>query len=324
MTNTNGSMKRVDEMNWTEICIHTSQEAAESVSFCLDEAGISGIIIEDPHDLHKARASQFGEIYELDPSDYPEEGIRIIAYLPENGKTDEKIEEIRSAINGLRAFHDLGKNEITKRTVREEDWATAWKKYYKPLQITDRITIKPTWEDYKVRSDKELLIEMDPGMAFGTGTHPTTVLSIQALEKYLSKNDIVIDVGSGSGVLSITAAKLGADKVYAFDLDDVAVTSSKANIELNSLSEKVTVRQNDLLDGIRLEADLIVSNILAEIIVKFVADAWKNLKSGGFFITSGIIKDKEQLVTKELKKYQFEIVEVNEQEDWMSIIARKP
>jgi len=311
-------------MNWTEICIHTSQEAAESVSFCLDEAGISGIIIEDPHDLHKARASQFGEIYELDPSDYPEEGIRIIAYLPENGKTDEKIEEIRSAINGLRAFHDLGKNEITKRTVREEDWATAWKKYYKPLQITDRITIKPTWEDYKVRSDKELLIEMDPGMAFGTGTHPTTVLSIQALEKYLSKNDIVIDVGSGSGVLSITAAKLGADKVYAFDLDDVAVTSSKANIELNSLSEKVTVRQNDLLDGIRLEADLIVSNILAEIIVKFVADAWKNLKSGGFFITSGIIKDKEQLVTKELKKYQFEIVEVNEQEDWMSIIARKP
>jgi ribosomal protein L11 methyltransferase len=317
-------MKRVDEMNWTEICIHTSQEAAESVSFCLDEAGISGIIIEDPHDLHKARASQFGEIYELDPSDYPEEGIRIIAYLPENGKTDEKIEEIRSAINGLRAFHDLGKNEITKRTVREEDWATAWKKYYKPLQITDRITIKPTWEDYKVRSDKELLIEMDPGMAFGTGTHPTTVLSIQALEKYLSKNDIVIDVGSGSGVLSITAAKLGADKVYAFDLDDVAVTSSKANIELNSLSEKVTVRQNDLLDGIRLEADLIVSNILAEIIVKFVADAWKNLKSGGFFITSGIIKDKEQLVTKELKKYQFEIVEVNEQEDWMSIIARKP
>lgn len=311
-------------MNWTEVCIHTTREAVESISYVLHEAGLSGLIIEDPLDLIKARDSQFGEIYELNPNDYPEEGVRIKAYLPVNSYLKDSIAEIREEINKLTDYHDMGKNEITLSEVHEEDWATAWKKYYKPLQVTDNITIKPIWETYEPKRDSEIIIEMDPGMAFGTGTHPTTVLSIQALEKYAEPSNIVIDVGSGSGVLSIAAAKLGAEKVYAYDLDEVAVKSSKSNIAMNELTDKISVKQNNLLRNVDLQAEVIVSNILAEIIVKFVDDAWKNLKNKGFFITSGIIETKKETVLEQLKHQGFEIIEVNELEEWISIVAMKP
>lgn len=310
-------------MKWTEICIHTTHEAVESVSYVLHEAGVNGLIIEDPLDLKKNQLGQFGEIYELDPNDYPEEGVRIKAYLPVNSYLKDSIDEIKQAIDNLAEFHDLGKNEITLTEVHEEDWATAWKQYYKPIHVTEKITIKPIWEEYEQKKDDEIIIEMDPGMAFGTGTHPTTVLSIQAIEKYLKPSDVVIDVGSGSGVLSIAAAKLGAGKVYAFDLDEVAVKSSRTNVDVNKLSDKITVNQNDLLQGIDLNADMIVSNILAEIIVKFIDDAWKNLKRDGIFITSGIIKHKEATVLEGLKNQGFDIVETVELEDWISIITKK-
>lgn len=313
----------MENMNWSEICIHTTREAVESISYILHEAGANGIVIEDPLDLEKARTSQFGEIYELNPDDFPKEGVRIKSYLPENSLLKQTVEGIRQEINKLSEFLNLGKNEITIHKVREEDWATAWKKYYKPIRVTDTITIKPIWEIYDQEQD-EIVIEMDPGMAFGTGTHPTTMLSIQALEKYLKPSDIVIDVGSGSGILSITAAKLGAEKVYAFDLDEVAVKSSKENIKMNQLTKEIIVKQNDLLKGVDLKADVIVSNILAEIIVKFIDDAWGNLKKEGIFITSGIIEDKKDSVIQGLETQGFEIVEVNQLEDWISIIAQKP
>lgn len=311
-------------MNWTEICIHTTNEAIESISYVLHEAGVSGLLIEDPLDLVKARNTQYGEIFELNPNDYPDEGVRIKAYLPVNSYLKDSIDDIKQSINNLSAFIDLGKNEVTLSEINEEDWATAWKKYYKPAQISERITIKPTWENYQPKTEDEIIIELDPGMAFGTGTHPTTVLSIQALEKYSKSAATVIDVGCGSGVLSIVAAKLGAEKVYAFDLDEVAVKSSQENIGISGLSDKITVRKNDLLNGIDIKADIIVSNILAEIIVKFIGDAWNNLNQNGVFITSGIIKDKMEMVLAELRKQGFEVIETNEQDEWISIIARKP
>lgn len=160
-------------------------------------------------------------------------------------------------------------------------------------------------------------------MAFGTGTHPTTVLSIQALEQYLQTDDLVIDVGCGSGVLSIASALLGAREVHAYDLDDIAVKSTSINSKLNNNDHRIQVKQNNLLDHIDLKADVIVSNILAEIIVRFTKEAWHNLRSGGIFITSGIIKAKKQLVLDDLKKNGFSILEVNEMEDWVAIIAKK-
>lgn len=311
-------------MKWTEISIQTTNEAVESISYILHEAGASGLVTEDPQDLIKAYDSPFGEVYALDPNDYPEEGVRIKSYLPVNSYLLDTIEEIKQKINDLRTFGiDIGKNEVTMSEVDEEDWATAWKKYYKPVQISERITIKPTWETYEPKDKDEIIIELDPGMAFGTGTHPTTKLSLQALDQYSKGNEVVIDVGCGSGVLSIAAAKLGAENIYAYDLDEIAVKSSKMNIEQNQLSDKITVKQNNLLNGIDLHADIIVSNILAEIIVKFVDDAWNNLKKEGIFITSGIIQNKKQIVLDEMKVHGFEILEINELEEWISIIAKK-
>ena len=229
-------------MKWSEISIHTTNEAVEPISNILHEAGASGVVIEDPFELVKEREDQFGEIYQLNPQDYPEEGVIVKAYLPVNSFLGETVDEIKEAINNLILFNiDIGKNSVSISEVNEEEWATAWKKYYHPVKISERFTIVPTWEEYTPVSSDELIIELDPGMAFGTGTHPTTVMSIQALERTVKKDDSVIDVGTGSGVLSIAAAMLGAEKVTALDLDEVAVQSAKINIKLNKVHPVVDV-----------------------------------------------------------------------------------
>ncbi|GIO22079.1 50S ribosomal protein L11 methyltransferase [Oceanobacillus sp. J11TS1] len=312
-------------MKWSEITILTTNEAVEPISNILHETGASGLVIEDPLDLERFEGEGFGEIIELDPANYPEEGVRVKAYLPMNSFLGETVNEIKQAINQLLLYDiDLGKNQVTLSEVHEEEWASAWKKYYKPVKISNRITITPTWEDYQPVSTDELIIELDPGMAFGTGTHPTTVLSVQGLETYVQPGDKVIDVGCGSGVLSIASVKLGAESVQAFDLDDVAVKSTTTNVKLNDLHDKVTVKQNNLLDGVEGHADVIVSNILAEIIVRFVQDAYSNLRPGGYFITSGIIQNKKQLVRERLVEAGFDIISISEMEDWISIVAQKP
>ena len=223
-------------LKWSEISIHTTNEAVEPISNILHEAGASGVVIEDPLELVKEREDQFGEIYQLNPQDYPEEGVIVKAYLSVNSFLGETVDEIKEAVNNLILFNiDIGKNSVSVSEVNEEEWATAWKKYYHPVKISERFTVVPTWEEYTPVSSDELIIELDPGMAFGTGTHPTTVMSIQGLERFVKSDDVVIDVGTGSGVLSIASAMLGAKKVTALDLDEVAVESAKMNIKLNKV-----------------------------------------------------------------------------------------
>ncbi|WP_186576452.1 50S ribosomal protein L11 methyltransferase [Aquibacillus kalidii] len=312
-------------MKWSELSIQTTNEAIEPISNILHEAGASGVVIEDPNDLIKERDTFLGEIYELNPDDYPEEGVLLKAYLPVNSFLGETVEEIKQAINGLLLYDiDLGSNQITVSEVNEEEWATAWKKYYKPVKISERVTITPTWEEYTPVSSDEIIIELDPGMAFGTGTHPTTVLSIQALERQLKSGDQVIDVGCGSGVLSIASVLLGADRVQAFDLDEIAVRTTKLNAKLNKVEQQIESKQNNLLDNVDKQVDVIVANILAEIILRFEKDAFDRLKPGGTFITSGIIQAKKQLVKDALISAGFVDLEVNQMEDWISIIAKKP
>ncbi|WP_026078498.1 50S ribosomal protein L11 methyltransferase [Saccharococcus caldoxylosilyticus] len=311
-------------MKWSEISIHTTHEAVEAISNILHEAGAGGVVIEDPYDLIKEREDWFGEVYELNPDDYPEEGVIIKAYLPVNSFLGETVEEIKQAINNLLLYDiDIGKNKITISEVNEEEWATAWKKYYNPVKISEKFTIVPTWEVYEPVSSDELIIELDPGMAFGTGTHPTTVMCIQALEKYVKPGDKVIDVGTGSGILSIAAAMLGAKSVRALDLDPVAVDSARLNVKLNKVQHIVTVSQNNLLDHIDERANIIVSNILAEIILRFVDDAYRLLEKDGYFITSGIIQAKKQEVKDGLTAAGFVIEETLVMEDWVAFIAKK-
>lgn len=311
-------------MKWSEISIHTTHEAVEAISNILHEAGAGGVVIEDPFELTKERETTYGEIYQLNPDDYPEEGVIIKAYLPVNSFLGETVEEIKQAINNLMLYNiDIGRNKITISEVNEEEWATAWKKYYNPVKISERFTIVPTWETYEPVSSDELIIELDPGMAFGTGTHPTTVMCIQALEKTVKEGDTVVDVGTGSGILSIAAAMLGAKRVHALDLDPVAVESAKLNVKLNKVHDVVTVSQNNLLDRMDEQADVIVANILAEIILRFVDDAYRLLRSDGVFITSGIIRTKKQEVKEGLLRAGFTIEETLTMEDWVAFIAKK-
>ncbi|MEX2104418.1 MAG: 50S ribosomal protein L11 methyltransferase, partial [Bacilli bacterium] len=280
-------------MKWTEICIHTTQEAIEIVANVLHEVGASGVVIEDPEVLEREWESPFGEFYQLSPDDYPTEGVFVKGYLASEGcDVEQLVMEIKSS---LQSFHNidihLGQQKITVSEIDEEEWATVWKQYYKPLQITDRITIKPTWEEYNPSED-EIIIELDPGMAFGTGTHPTTSLCIKALQSSIQGGEEIYDVGCGTGVLSIAAAKLGASRVTAFDLDYVAVESATANVSMNHVSNHIEVMQNNLLEGITTPVDIIVANILAEVILLFASDAYQLLKEEGLFITSGIINSK--------------------------------
>lgn len=311
-------------MKWSEISILTTNEAVEPISNILHEAGASGVVIEDPLELEKEREDQFGEIYQLNPDDYPEEGVIIKAYLPVNSFLGETVDEIKEAINNLIIFNiDIGLNKVSISEVNEEEWATAWKKYYNPVKISEKFTIVPTWEDYTPVNTDELIIELDPGMAFGTGTHPTTVMCIQALERTVKPGDTVVDVGTGSGVLSIAAAKLGAARIQAMDLDDVAVKVAKLNIKLNKVQNVATVSQNNLLDGVAEGADIVVANILAEVILRFADDAGKVVKNGGYFITSGIIQQKKEVVKDAVINAGFEIEEIISMEDWVAIIAQK-
>ncbi|MDQ0269507.1 50S ribosomal protein L11 methyltransferase [Cytobacillus purgationiresistens] len=311
-------------MKWSEISVHTTNEAVEPISNILHEAGASGVVIEDPFELIKERRDQFGEIYQLDPQDYPTEGVIVKAYLPINSFLGETVEEIKEAINNLILFNiDIGKNEVSISEVNEEEWATAWKKYYHPVKISERFTIVPTWEEYTPVSSDELIIELDPGMAFGTGTHPTTVMCIQALERTIQDGDQVIDVGTGSGVLSIAAAMLGSEKVKALDLDEVAVNSARINIKLNKVHDRVDVSQNNLLDGVNEQVDVVVANILAEVILRFTDDVARAVKTGGYFIASGIIQQKKQDVKDAIVAAGFDIVETIQMEDWVAIIGKK-
>ncbi|MGO4887239.1 50S ribosomal protein L11 methyltransferase [Anaerobacillus sp. MEB173] len=311
-------------MKWSELSIHTTQEAVEPISNIFHEAGASGVVIEDPFDLFKERESKYGEIYQLSPDDYPKEGVIVKAYLPVTSCLGETVDAIKEAINGLLIYDiDLGHNDISLTEVNEEEWATAWKKYYKPVKVSQKITITPTWEEYEPISTDECIIELDPGMAFGTGTHPTTILCIQALEKKVNEDDFIIDVGTGTGILSIAAAKLGAKRVEALDLDEVAVQSAKINVKLNKVHDVVQVRQNNLLENITEQADIIVANILAEVIVRFIEDAHTILKPNGTFITSGIIQGKKQEVKEALQEHGFQIEETLQMDDWVAFIAKK-
>lgn len=311
-------------MKWMELSVLTTNEAVEPISNILHEAGASGVVIEDSFELEKERVDQFGELYELNPSDFPTAGVRVKAYLAATSFIYETVEEIKLAIANLRTYNiNIGPGEVTLHEVDEEDWATAWKQYYHPVKISNRFTVVPTWEDYQPVASDELIIELDPGMAFGTGTHPTTVMCLQALEKTIQPGHSVIDVGTGSGVLSIGAALLGAQHVHALDLDEVAVTAARENIQLNQVTDRIEVVHGNLLDSVEAPADVVVANILADIILSFTSDAYTMVKEGGYYITSGIIGARKDDVRNGLEAAGFVIEEVMMMEDWVAIIARK-
>jgi len=306
------------------------------ISNFLHELGAGGVSIEESGTLSKIRDTSYGQWYEYPLNDIPEGRAEIKGYFALGTGMDTVMSHLKARVDELADYDiDTGNPAYDLKEVDDEDWANAWKQYFKPVRISDKLTIKPTWEDY-APSPEEIIIELDPGMAFGTGTHATTSLCLQAIERHVKPGDDVIDVGTGSGILSIGAAKLGARAVLAVDLDPVAVSSARENAHLNGLDETIDVRLSDLLgvltaDGagesaslnVHLPVDVVVANILAEVILMFIGDVHAALKTGGLYIASGIITEKEQQVVDELQSHGFEIIDKSIDSAWVVIVARK-
>lgn len=310
-------------MKWAEVSIQTIHEAVELVANIMHELGAGGVIIEDPEDFELGLEGLEDQI-EITTDNFPEEAVYVKAFFPTNSYLLETIEQIKAELSKLRDFGiNIGEGSIFIAEVHEDDWSSNWKQYYKPISISDKFLIAPVWENFELENPDQMVIKLDPGMAFGTGTHPSTVMCLQALEKTVKGNEKVIDVGCGTGVLSIAAAKLGAKSVLALDLDEVAIESTKLNIGINNVANIIEVKQNNLLNEINHDTDIVVANILAEVIVEFTNDVARVLKRGGIFITSGIIQAKADLVKESLEKAGMQVIDTITNEDWVALIAKK-
>lgn len=305
-------------MKWIEITVLTSQEAKEAATEVLYRAGAAGVVIEDADSPTLA-----DDVEEYTPfaSSLSLDEVRILAYLPESDSLIAVIESIRAEVASLWEYGlDPGKAEISTSAVEDEEWATAWKEHYKPMPIGKRLLIKPTWETSNPYPGR-LVIELDPGMAFGTGTHETTAMCLELLEDIGLSGKRMIDMGCGSGILSIAAAHLGAGEVLALDYDPVAVKVAQENVVLNKVGAVVTVAESDLFSAASGSYDVIVANIIARIIVEAIPQVREHLSVGGLFLASGIIKAKEAQVIETLQAHGFRVIDLRESGEWVSILT---
>ncbi|BBB92778.1 MAG TPA: 50S ribosomal protein L11 methyltransferase [Methylomusa anaerophila] len=309
-------------MKWAEISIQTTHEATEAVANIFHELGASGVVIEDPELVNSYRCSGAWEYCDI--PEVTETGVVTIkAYLPVDEYLDDKLRIFEERINRL-VEHDIdkGRGAINWREVQEEDWASAWKQYFHPVRLGERIVVKPSWEEY-IAAANDLIIELDPGMAFGTGTHHTTAICIRLLEDVIKPKSTVFDIGTGSGILAITAAKLGASRVIAIDLDPIAVKIAKENIKINKTDTIIEALQGDLLTGVNGQADVIVANIVADVIIRMLPEVQKHLTHNGLFIASGIIAERLSDVTAVMLENKLIIDRVVEEGGWVAILASR-
>ena len=309
--------------NWIEITIHTTNEASEIVESILLDYGSTGVAIEDPTTLEENLHDDFGTIVELSPTDYPEVGVIVKGYINELNFDDETFNRFNDELEQLGKNINIGEFfKIETTTIQDSDWENSWKDYFDILNIGEKFVIVPTWREYENEEDK-YVINIDPGMAFGTGGHETTSLCIKNLEKYVKPHDNVIDVGCGSGILSIAASYLTDGSLKAVDLDKLAVDVSRENFALNNLENHIEVEEASLLTKETKKYDVIVANILAHIIELMLEDAYKLLEDGGYFITSGIIKDKKDELLEKMLEQGFKLVEETSDNEWYSFVVTK-
>lgn len=298
-------------MKYIEMTINTSKDKKDIIEGILFDYGIytteeiSSDIVDELDQDEK----------DWDFIDYPllnsNEDIFALRVYPENMED----------ANNLKA--ELSEKKLGQCLVEEkddEDWANNWKKYYKPLEIGEKLAIVPEWEDYD--NDNRVVIKINPGMAFGTGTHESTYMCLELLEKYVNKDDDIFDIGCGSGILAIAGLKLGAKKALLVDIDEKCIDASHENAGLNGLEDKMEIKKGNLLDVVKGRADLIVSNIIAEIIVDEIKNLKNHMDKGGIFITSGIIKERRQMVIHALEENGFEIIDELEKNNWVAIVGR--
>lgn len=332
-------------MKWRKLTIHTTNEAVDLVGNLLSELGIDGFEVEDSVQLTEAEKKQmFIDILPELPED--DGSAKINCYLEMDQDAEEIRAQIEKGLEEIRMFVDVGSGQIDLDETEDKDWINNWKEFFKPFRVDDSIIIKPTWETLTDVRPDDLVIEIDPGTAFGTGAHETTRLCIGNLKEFLKKGDALLDVGCGSGILSIIAMKLGAEYAVATDIDANAVETAKENTAINGLSvntskainddeklaarrHKVTYETGNVIDdpAFRREIglasyDVVVANILADIIIPLSAVVSEHMKPGAYFISSGIIDMKAEEVKNALLANGFEIVKTVTMKDWVSYVAR--
>lgn len=311
-------------MKWIEIKINTTAEAIDAISEILYAHGANGVAIDEPMNYDEMKIDNLYWDY-IDPAEIGQkEGSSISAYFSEaEAELKEKLKEIEFQVRELAQFGlDLGEISFDYNEIDQTDWETSWKQYFKPVHITEKVVVKPHWEDYAPKED-ELIIHIDPGMAFGTGTHETTSMCIKAIEKNITPKDKILDIGTGSGILSIAAVLLGAEAAVGVDLDPVAVEVAKENVELNNLSDKISILHGDLVTAVSGQYEIVVANIIADAILILLDSEVKSfVKAGGRFICSGIILEKEEAVLEKLAEKGFEIQEINRDGEWVCITSK--
>ena len=317
-------------MKWKKFTLTTTTQAVDLVSSMLDDIGIEGVEIEDNVPLTERETK--GMFIDILPELPPDEGVaKVSFYVDDDRDIEELMKQVEEGLDELAVFTDLGQRTISASETEDKDWINNWKQYFKPFTVDD-ILIKPTWETIPEEHRDKLLVQIDPGTAFGTGMHETTQLCIRQLKKAVDSGTKLLDVGTGSGILGITALKLGAKEVWGTDLDENAITAVGENLEANGISgERFHVLQGNILNDPSVQEwagfgcyDVVVANILADVIILLVDEIPVYLKQGGLFITSGIINMKEQAVLDAFAKNPaFEVLEVTRQGEWVSVTARK-
>lgn len=320
-------------MKWLKFTIDTTTEAEDFISEMLNELGVEGIEIEDNVPLTESDTK--GMFIDILPELPPDEGkAKVTFYLDEDkpqAEVEKLLADVREGLRETAQFVDIGAGTITAGETEDKDWINNWKEFFKPFTVDD-ILIKPTWEEIPEEHRDKLMIEIDPGTAFGTGSHETTQLCIRQLRKYVRPGDRVLDIGTGSGILGIAAIKLGAGQAFGTDLDENAVEAAKENVEVNGIpAGQFPIVTGNILDDEALQSqaglgdnDIVVANILAPVIIALTGEADRHLKPGGIFITSGIIDMKEEDVLAAFEAHPvWEVLETVHQGEWVSVTARK-
>lgn len=278
-------------MQWIEVNVAVTHEAVEAVADMLTSIGSKGVAIEDPQLINDLRNSGTWELCDI-PEQENTEVVTVSAYYADDEKLEKRLAEIDEQLALIE--ERIGKYRFGNtrfRKVSEQDWANEWKQYFHVTHVGKNLVIKPSWEEYAPK-EGEHVIEIDPGMAFGTGTHHTTNMMMERLEKVITPDSTVFDVGTGSGILAIAAAMLGAKSVKAVDIDAVAVRVAKENVADNGLSDQIEVREGDLLHGTEGKADVIIANIIADIVIMLLQDIPQKLNDDGVLLASGIIEER--------------------------------
>lgn len=306
-------------MNWKEVSVLTEGVCVEAIAGIFHHLGSGGVIIEDPQAARKYVKKDVWDPRAVSQDFLKHEFVVVKGYFPVERQV---MEELKLGLETVESNFGI-KCRVYIDEVKDEDWESSWKKYYHTFKVGDRLVIKPSWEDYPAQ-DGEVIIEIDPGMAFGTGIHASTRFCLRFVDQYVKGGEYIVDAGCGSGILSIGAAKLGARSIFAMDVDDVAVKVARENILLNGLQDIIQVEEGDIVEVLHnKKANMILANITAEVVIHLIPEAAKVLPSGGYFFGSGIVDSRWPGVEQQLQKHGFIIEQVLSDVDWIGVAARK-